>query len=257
MLVEVPITVQTPPRIAAKESGIRYRDGERPRRSAQSRTCGASTSTSGVLFTNADAAALGMRSRAQRPAVRAGDARTRLGSKGKRPHGRGLTVVMARPAGDARTQHRRRTRATQAAQDVETARGLGPRGYADLANRILPSKTDGFLRVTEVHYCNGLEVAFGWNLSATLTSDAQPTRLSLLQRAQRLILVTSDGLATDQIGMHREPVRPAIGTPLLHQQCAVAHRFSLRRSDATTHSPSHGLDLAVKARVDEGMTAIA
>ena len=57
--VEVPITVSVPPRMVAKLIGIRYHEAGWSRFSAQSATCGASIATIGVLFRNADAAAVG------------------------------------------------------------------------------------------------------------------------------------------------------------------------------------------------------
>ena len=52
--VEVPISVSTPPRIAAKLIGMRNGDGERPARRAHATTLGATIATIGVLFRNAD-----------------------------------------------------------------------------------------------------------------------------------------------------------------------------------------------------------
>ena len=63
-LVDVPIRVIIPPKMAANESGMRYFDGERPVRSAQLVTWGTSIATIGVLFKKADAAAVGVSSRA-------------------------------------------------------------------------------------------------------------------------------------------------------------------------------------------------
>ena len=63
MLVEVPITVTMPPRIAAKDSGISTADTEPPVRFDQRVTAGTSIATIGVLLTNADAPAAGTSSR--------------------------------------------------------------------------------------------------------------------------------------------------------------------------------------------------
>ena len=52
--VDVPINVQVPPRIVAKESGIKYRDGETPFLLAQSFTTGTNIATIGVLFRKAE-----------------------------------------------------------------------------------------------------------------------------------------------------------------------------------------------------------
>jgi hypothetical protein len=55
-LVEVPITVITPPSTAANDSGIRYTDGDAPVRRAQVTSRGATSATSGVLGNTADMA---------------------------------------------------------------------------------------------------------------------------------------------------------------------------------------------------------
>ena len=63
-LVDVPISVTVPPRMAANDSGMRYREGESPLRSAQLVTCGTSIATIGVLLRKAEAPAVGTSSRA-------------------------------------------------------------------------------------------------------------------------------------------------------------------------------------------------
>jgi hypothetical protein len=63
-LVDVPISVTVPPTTAAKLTGMRYFDGERPARRAQLMTGGIAIATMGVLFRNAEEAAVGMRTRA-------------------------------------------------------------------------------------------------------------------------------------------------------------------------------------------------
>jgi len=59
MLVEVPITVIMPPRIAAKDKGISNADTDPPVRFDHRETAGTSIATIGVLLKKADAPAAG------------------------------------------------------------------------------------------------------------------------------------------------------------------------------------------------------
>ena len=57
MLVEVPMSVQVPPRMEAKESGISSLEGDRPRAAASEIMMGMNTTTTGVLLMNAEISA--------------------------------------------------------------------------------------------------------------------------------------------------------------------------------------------------------
>ncbi len=63
----MPIRVMVPPMMAAKLSGMRKREGERPVRRVHDRTPGIVMATIGVLFRKAEAAAVGTSSRARAP----------------------------------------------------------------------------------------------------------------------------------------------------------------------------------------------
>ena len=60
MFVLVPISVQTPPRMVAYESGMKSLDGAMPVRFDRSLTTGRNIATMGVLFRNADRLAHGI-----------------------------------------------------------------------------------------------------------------------------------------------------------------------------------------------------
>ncbi len=84
-LVEVPIRVTVPPTTAAKLTGIRYLDGERPARRAQLMTGGMAMATIGVLFRKAEAVAVGTRTRAR--VARSLDAGRGRTTRGEARHG--------------------------------------------------------------------------------------------------------------------------------------------------------------------------
>ena len=91
-LVLVPTSVQTPPRIAAYDSGRNSRDGARPCRRANADTSGIATATSGVLLTKALIAAAGATTRAWAAISERG------GCASRRPASRPTAPLCRRPA---------------------------------------------------------------------------------------------------------------------------------------------------------------
>jgi hypothetical protein len=65
-LVDVPITVTTPPNTAAYDNGMRYGEADTPERRHQVTTRGAASATSGVFGSTADSAPLIAASRPRR-----------------------------------------------------------------------------------------------------------------------------------------------------------------------------------------------